>query len=197
MRGREKYIYSDRRKRRQKRRRRLLVFVILLLLFLAAGGYFFLIYQNPIRKGTESLEVEKYKEAITYFEKAVSKDKNVSEAYRGMGIAYFETEKYEKALSCFEQAMEEGTEKTDTLYQLMGTCHMKLSQYEEAAEVYSEGLAGEDIEDSIKREMSRNRIAAYEKAGDWEQAKNCMDEYLTQYPEDEEAKREAEFLKTR
>lgn len=197
MRRRDRYIYSDRGRRRQKRRRRVTFLLLLLLILLAAGGYFFLVYQNPIRKGTESLKAGDYKEAITYFEKAVAKDKNASEAYRGMGIACFETEDYEKALSYFDEAIGQGAEKTDTLYRLMGTCHMKLSQYEEAAEVYSEGLAGENIEEGIRREMSRNRIAAYEKAGDWEQAKNCMDEYLAQYPEDEEAKREAEFLKTR
>ena len=171
--------------------------LLLLLLLFAAGGYYFQVYQNPIRKGTESLKEGEYKEAITYFEQAVAKDKNVSEAYLGMGIACFETGDYEKALSYFDEAIGQGVEKTDTLYRLMGTSHMKLSQYEEAAESYSEGLAFENIEEDSLREMSRNRIVAYEKAGDWEQAKNCMDEYLTQYPEDEEAKREAEFLKTR
>jgi hypothetical protein len=42
-----------------------------------------------------------------------------------------------------------------------------------------------------------NQIAAYEYTGNFKQATVLMEEYLKKYPEDEEAKREYEFLKSR
>ena len=45
--------------------------------------------------------------------------------------------------------------------------------------------------------MRFNCIFAYEKLGDMETAKSLLSEYVKDYPEDEEAAKEAEFLETR
>ena len=45
--------------------------------------------------------------------------------------------------------------------------------------------------------MRFNVIAAYEQSGDWESAKVKLTEYLEDYPDDEAAQKEMEFLNTR
>ena len=40
-------------------------------------------------------------------------------------------------------------------------------------------------------------IVAYEQMKDWESAKAKLKEYLAEYPDDEAAKKELEFLETR
>ena len=45
--------------------------------------------------------------------------------------------------------------------------------------------------------MRFNIIAAYEKLEDWENAKAKLAEYTEEYPDDEQAAKEAEFLETR
>ena len=42
-----------------------------------------------------------------------------------------------------------------------------------------------------------NQIVAYERAGDFAKAKSLMNAYLSSYPDDEAAQREAVFLSTR
>ena len=45
--------------------------------------------------------------------------------------------------------------------------------------------------------MRLNEIAAYEKSGDMESAKSKLKSYIQDYPDDEKAAKEAEFLETR
>jgi len=47
------------------------------------------------------------------------------------------------------------------------------------------------------QEMSYNEIIAYEKLHDWSSAKAKISAYVEKYPDDEKAKKEAEFLETR
>ncbi len=49
----------------------------------------------------------------------------------------------------------------------------------------------------LEQEMKYNMIAAYEQIKDWESAKVILEEYTAEYPEDETAQKEREFLKTR
>ena len=45
--------------------------------------------------------------------------------------------------------------------------------------------------------LKMNEIVAYEKLGEYKQAAVLLGNYLKTYPDDETAKREYEFLKTR
>ena len=45
--------------------------------------------------------------------------------------------------------------------------------------------------------MKYNMVVAYEQAKDWESAKVTLDEYIAEYPDDETALKEKEFLATR
>ena len=51
--------------------------------------------------------------------------KELDEAYRGMGIAYFEMEEFEKAIDAFGEALDNGAEETATLYNFIGISNMK------------------------------------------------------------------------
>lgn len=193
-RRREKWLYRDRRRRQLRRQRRAIVIGFLCVI---VGVCFLVFHKNDIQKGTDYLKEAKYEQAVSSFEKAVKKETNLGEAYRGMGIAYFEMEEYDKALDCFETAMENGTEKTDTLYRFVGVCQMKTGKYAEAVETYNAGIVLEDCDETIKKEMEYNRIVSCEKAGDWENAKAFVKEYVAKYPDDADAQREAEFLESR
>lgn len=47
------------------------------------------------------------------------------------------------------------------------------------------------------REMKYNEIVCLEQQADWQSAKQKVDEYLSEYPDDESVQKEAEFLITR
>ena len=53
------------------------------------------------------------------------------------------------------------------------------------------------IPDDMKQEIQFNVIVCYEKLEDWDNAKAKLEDYVTAYPDDEKAAKEAEFLKTR
>jgi len=152
---------------------------------------------NPYRTGIKSLEDGEYSKAVEEFTEAVDKEKNLADSYRGLGIALWEEKEYVRAYEAFEHALEQGTEKTATIYGLMGNCAMQAEKYEEAVNCYETGLAMTDMSDELKKEMEYNLIAAYEYSGDIEKAKESLLAYIEKYPDDESAKREAEFLETR
>lgn len=150
-------------------------------------------YQN----GIESLENNKYEEAVEYLEKAVEKERNTGDAYRGIGIAKWEMEDFEGALESFEEALQNGAAETAALYNMMGACKLQLGDPASAVSYYEKGLSQEDCSEEMAQEMKFNMIAAYEKLQDWENAKAMLSAYTAEYPEDGQAAKEAEFLETR
>ena len=124
---------------------------------------------TQIEKGTSLLKEEKYEEAA---------------------------EVYDKAASAFETALEKGVKKTPELYNLLGISYMKIGQYDKAAVSFENGNQMDGAGDQLKREMAYNEIFVLEKAGDYTKAKERADAYLQTWPDDEDVKKEAEFLET-
>lgn len=151
---------------------------------------------TQIDKGTALLEEGKYEEAVDIFEKASEKDSMEKEAYRGLGISYYELGQYEKAAAAFQSAIDKGARKTPELYNLLGISYMKTEQYEKAAECFAEGGKMEDAGEELRKEMAYNEIFVLEKAGEYKEAKEKVDSYLQNWPDDEDVKKEAEFLET-
>lgn len=151
---------------------------------------------DAVKDGTELLKEEKYTEAAENFQKAIDKEKNLGEAYRGLGICYWEQEEYEKAAEAFEQALDNGTEKTATIYNMLGICEMKMESYKKAVFYFQNGQMKEDASAELMQEMAFNEIAAYEADGDYSSAKQKLEGYVERYPDDEAAAKELEFLKT-
>ena len=73
---------------------------------------------------------------------------------------------------------------------------MKIGQYDKAAVSFENGSQMDGAGDQLKREMAYNEIFVLEKAGDYTKAKESSDAYLQTWPDDEDVKKEAEFLET-
>ena len=153
--------------------------------------------QNYAEEGVKYLEKGKYKEAAEQFEKAVEADRNVGDAFRGIGMAKWEQEDYEGARDAFKEALDNGAEKTGAIYNLLGSCEMKLNDSQGALSYYRLALSAEDSSEDLLKEVKYNMIAAYEQSKDWESARAKLKEYIAEYPDDETAGKEAEFLETR
>lgn len=150
-----------------------------------------------LEEGTSYLEKKDYVSAADTFMEAVKEDSGDAEAWRGLGLARWEQKDYASALDAFRNVLEKDGDGTGELYNLMGNCALQLDDPESAIDYYSLGLKAEDISDELIQEMRFNEIAAYEKAGDIQTAEKKLDEYMQDYPKDEKAAKEAEFLETR
>lgn len=151
---------------------------------------------TQIDKGKSLLEEGNYEEASEVFEKATKDSDMEKEAYRGLGISYYELEQYDKAVPAFESALEKGAEATPELYNLLGISYMQTGEYEKAADSFETGSQMEGAGDDLKKEMAYNQIFCLEKAGKYTEAKAKADAYLQIWPDDEEVKKETEFLET-
>lgn len=169
--------------------------------------------ENNGKAAVEALEKGDYKEAEAQFkEMTEQKDKEkAAEGYRGLGITYYSQEQYEQAMEMFSSAVEKGVKETTQLYNLMGSCAMRLEDYEKALEYYKASIALNDTssdeektdknvqksDEEMIREMKFNEVVCYERLAQWEQAKEKVKEYLSEYPDDEKMMKESQFLETR
>lgn len=152
---------------------------------------------NVYREGVESLQAGDYDAAIEQLTEAVEKERNVADSYRGIGLAYWEKGDYNAAVQGFESALENGAKETGAIYNLLGACKMKLEDYNGAIEAYEKGITEEDSTEEMIQEMRFNVIVSYEKLEEWDTVKARLDEYILAYPDDEQAQKEIDFLKTR
>ena len=167
------------------------------LLFIMTAVFLTGCAENPYKSGVNALEDGDYSKAAEEFMTAIEKEKNLADSYRGLGISLWEQGTYEDALKAFESAISEGTKESATIYSLMGNCSMQVSKYDKAAEYYEMALTMKDISEELVQEVEYNLIAAYEYAGELEQAKEQVSKYVEKYPDEEAALREAGFLETR
>lgn len=191
MRRRSKRLFRDRRRQRRKK----WILGSILFLLVAVGLIGFALYQEREEKlGANALEEGKYQEAVTHFAKSIKEDGEKPELCRGLALAYYGLEEYEQAAEQFQKAQTLGTIEDTIFCQMLGSCYMKLEQYKEACEIYTKGLELTDGEAERRQEMSKNRIVACEKLGDWEQAKIYLEEHVKEFPEAEGAKEELDFI---
>ena len=153
--------------------------------------------RNIPEEGLELLKNGDYEKAAETFQEAVEEEQNIGEAYRGIGIAKWELKEYSESKEAFLMALENGAEKTGTIYNFLGNCEMILDNPSGALNYYRLGIASEDCKEELLKELKFNEIAAYEETGDIESAKTLLAEYTKAYPDDERAAKEAEFLETR
>jgi len=145
----------------------------------------------------ELLEQESYAAAAEKFTEAINDGRNPDEAYRGLGIAYWEQGDYRRARASFSKALNYGAEGTASIYRFLGSCDLQMGYAESALEWFEKGTTAADAKAEMIQEMEFNQIAAYEMLGDWDKAKEKLAAYVAKYPDDEQAKKENEFLETR
>ena len=185
-----------------------------LLILFTAAVCFLTGCANYVKDGTELMREGAYQEAIESFQESIDKEKDVEEAYRGMGMAYYKMQDYGQARENLQTAIDLGSRETPVVYNLIGICAMNLRDYDGALEAFEKGIALADDpdldeasenadsdmvseEEDVVREMKYNQIVCYEKKTDWAGAKAAADAYISAYPDDEEVQKEAEFLGTR
>ena len=169
--------------------KKVLGLVVLLLLTTGCAG--------NIKDGITLLEEKKYEEAAETFQKDIKKNRNLGEAYRGLGIACFEMEDYEAAVEAFELALKNETQETAVFYGFLAAGYLETKEYDKALDTYERALSKEDLTVELEQEIQFNLIAVYEKMGNWDGAKKQMDIYMKKYPDDTRVEKEAEFLETR
>lgn len=133
-----------------------------------------------------------YEKAYLALEEA--KGKGGEESYLYLGRAYEATGDYNYAANVYNSYLS-SYEGSGELYNQLGLCEMARGDYQKALEAFQAGMQLEDT--SILQTLSFNEITAYEYLGEYEKATALLNNYLRNYPGDEQAKREYDFLSTR
>ncbi|MBO5094140.1 MAG: tetratricopeptide repeat protein [Lachnospiraceae bacterium] len=133
-----------------------------------------------------------YDNAKNSLEKA--RDTGSAEAVLFLGRTYEALGDFNYASSVYANYLESDPDTPEIQNQL-GICKMQMGDYEAALEAFASGLACEDK--TYMQTLKYNEIAAYEHLSQFKKATVLMESYLQSYPDDEKAKREYEFLKTR
>lgn len=143
-------------------------------------------------KGRVYYYLKDYDNAKNYLEKA--RDTGTAEAILFLGRTYEALGDFNYASSVYANYLDREADSPQIQNQL-GICKMQMGDYETALTAFQAGLASEDK--TYMQTLKFNEIAAYEKLAQFKKATVLMESYLAQYPDDERAKREYEFLKTR
>ena len=125
------------------------------------------------------------------------------EALLVLGMVYSAQEDYANARSMYQQyinqKLEESSKKqTQTAapgYNGLAVCDMADGNYDSALENINSGISV--ASDDEMQSLLFNEIVAYEKKLDFSTAQEKAQEYVGMYPEDEEAVKELDFLKSR
>lgn len=117
-----------------------------------------------------------------------------AEAALYLGKAYEATGDYNYASSVYSSYLANDTSNAE-IYNQLGLCELAKGNYTAALKAF---MAGKQIEgNSVMQSLSFNEIVAHEYIGEYEKAAVLLDNYLKLYPDDENAKREQQFLQTR
>ena len=137
--------------------------------------------------------MEDYTKAKEYLEKAVAAGDPEgiywqAELYSQMGNEDYAVTLYESYLTGENPAQQ-------SAYAKVASWQIRQGEYDKALETLQDGIS--KGEGSSLQELLAQEIAVYEQKGDFETAKLKMETYLEKYPNDAEAAREYEFLKSR
>lgn len=122
-----------------------------------------------------------------------AREEGSTEAISLLGNLYLDQGDTEAARKLFESALE-GEEKA-AAYNGLALCELADGNYDAALEQIEKGL--DSAADRDRENLLFNRIVAYEKKLDFEKAKSLMEEFLAEFPDNEEALREYQFLQSR
>ena len=130
--------------------------------------------------------------AISLLSEAIEKE-NVEANYY-MAEVYADLGDTASADTYFNAYLESGTADSSELY-IMGKRHMNNEDYAHAISYFQAALEMEKVPN--QQILMKECAIAYERKGDFAEARNMLQEYLELYPSDEEAQREMKFLESR
>lgn len=145
--------------------------------------------ENYTVKGKIYFLKGQYDEAVSSLMTAI--EKGDVEANLSLAQTYEALGEPDKAESCIDAYVAEYP-KSSVAYNQLGKKAMNQGEYQTAVSYFSQGLELEEV--TNEQELRSNLIAAYEFNGDFETAKEKMQEYLEDYPNDAAAVRENMFL---
>lgn len=149
--------------------------------------------EDFLKKGYVYYLLEDYDAARTQLAEAVENDSLDAMLYLGMTEAKAgNTQEAMKSFEEYKTRKKDDPKAVGLLASSMNECGM----HEEAIAYFEEAIAGTS-EDEELQSLKKGQIAAYEKSGDFETAKKLTEEYLSDWPDDEEVKKEQTFLATR
>lgn len=143
-------------------------------------------------KGRLYYYLKDYDNARNSLEKA--RDTGSAEAVLFLSRTYECLGDFNYASSVYSNYLD-GSPDSPQVQNQLGICRMQMNDYEGALAAFEAGLACEDK--TYMQTLKYNEIAAYENLAQFQKAAVLMENYLSLYPDDEKAKREYEFLKTR
>ena len=146
---------------------------------------------NDYDKGRMLYHVGQYNEAVSALEKVDKK--KFTDAALYLGMSYEAMGDYNYAASVYNSGIANST--NPALYNQLGLCQMKRGAYQDALTAFKQGLECEDT--SLQQMLRYNEAIAYEYLSDFITARELLEAYLKDYPNDAEAQREYQFLKTR
>jgi tetratricopeptide (TPR) repeat protein len=122
-------------------------------------------------------------------------DKGFSEADYYIGEIYRIDKDYTKAVYYYENYIKIGDIPAPNVYNQIAVCLIKTGEYQKAIDYLEIGATYHET--GTTKFFMKNEIIAYEKLGDFKTANDKLTTYLKNYPGDDAAVREAEFIETR
>lgn len=133
-----------------------------------------------------------YQKACLVLEEA--RKEGSAESYLYLGRAYEATGDYNYASSVYSSYLGQYEENAE-VYNQLGLCEMAKGEYSKALEAFQAGMQLGNS--AMMQTLSFNEITAYEYLGEYEKAYVLINNYLKNYPDDQQARREYDFLSTR
>ncbi|MDO4941689.1 MAG: hypothetical protein Q4E73_02465 [Lachnospiraceae bacterium] len=135
----------------------------------------------------------RYKEAAEIYEKIADK-REEARAYALEGFAFQQNGNQKKAVENYEKAISADKKDGIGYYYLYGY-YIENEQYDDALAIL------EDAQDvpvtSMEQEIAYAKVVVFEKMLEYDKALDAAKSYCKTYPDDENGKREKEFLETR
>ncbi len=147
---------------------------------------------KPYDKGRIYFYLGDYQDAYIALEEA--KEQGGAESYLYLGRAYEATGDYNYAANVYNSYLSKNAGNAE-MYNQLGLCEMTRGDYQKALEAFQAGMQLENT--TMMQTLSFNEIVAYEYMGDYDRARELIENYLNNYPDDVQAKREYDFLLTR
>jgi tetratricopeptide (TPR) repeat protein len=119
-------------------------------------------------KGYALNYLERYEEALNYFDEAININPEDSDYYMGKGISLYGLEKYDEAIKCFDKAVEKESTYQDVVFFLKGVSNYGKQWYMEALDDFGKVSCHANLDG----QKHVNIGACYYKIGLVEEARN-------------------------
>lgn len=110
-------------------------------------------------------ELEKYKQAVEDYNRAIDLNPEFHRAYHNRGTTRLNLDEYQQAIEDYTQAINLDPESAESYYG-RGNTYRKLEEYERAVEDYTQAI---DLDPEYAKAY-HNRGVTYQDLGEWEQA---------------------------